>query len=102
MARVLNLDTAVEEIRKNIARSLQSANVIFLIGAGASYPAIQPAGAVEQEIATLFDAGQDDAAYLKLYEFLAGIQAPTNNLITGIVDAKNTATVESYSEYLGI
>ena len=38
MARVFNLDTAAEEIRKNLARSFQSANVNFLIGSGASYP----------------------------------------------------------------
>src|ERR1700728_1374355 len=102
MARVFNADTAVDEIRKNLARSFQSGNVNFLIGSGASYPAIFPAGAVEQEIATLYDAGQEDAAYLKLYEFLAAIQTPTNNLITGVADANNTATVESYTEYLGI
>jgi hypothetical protein len=102
MARVFNLDTAVEDIRKNLARSFQSANINFMIGSGASHPAIPPAGAVEQEIATLFDAGQEDAAYLKLYEFLAAIQAPTNNLITGTADANNTATVASYTEYLGI
>ena len=81
MARVFNLDTATEDIHKNLTRSFRSANVNFLIGSGASYPAIPPAGTVEEEIATLFEAGDDDAAYLKLYDFLATIQAPTNNLI---------------------
>ena len=102
MARVFNLDTAAEDIRKNLARSFQSANVNFLIGSGASYPAIPSAGAVEEEIATLFEAGDEDAAYLKLYDFLATIQAPTNNLIAGVADANNATTVANYTEYLGI
>ena len=102
MARVLNLDTAAEEIRKNLARLFQSGNVDFLIGSGASWPAIPSAGLIEEEIATLFEAGDDDAAYLKLYDFLATIQAPTNNLIAGVADANNATTVGNYTEYLGI
>lgn len=102
MARVLNLDTTEEEIRANLARSFQSANINFLIGSGASWPAIPAAGAVEEEIAALFDANKEDAAYLRLYEFLASIQAPTNSLISDVADANNATTVASYSEYLGI
>ena len=32
MPRVFDLDTAAEEIRKNLARSFQSGNINFLIG----------------------------------------------------------------------
>jgi hypothetical protein len=102
MARVSNLDTAAEEIRANLARSCQSANVNFLIGSGASWPAIPPAGAVEEDIAALFEADDEEAAHLKLYDFLATIQAPTNNLIAGVPDAKNATTVTNYTEFLGI
>ena len=102
MACVFNLDTAAEDISKNLARSFQSGNVNFLIGSGASWPAIPSAGAIEEEIATLFEAGDDDAAYLKLYDFLATIQAPTNNLIAGVADANNATSVGNYTEYLGI
>lgn len=102
MARVFELDTAAEEIRKTLARSFQSANINFLIGSGASYPAIPTAGVVEAEIASLFEAGNEDAAYLKLYDFLATIQVPTNGLIAEVSDLKNLTTVAKYSEYLGI
>jgi hypothetical protein len=102
MARVFSLETAVEEIRKNLARSFQSANVNFLIGSGASYPAIPLAGTLEEEIASLFEAGDEDEAYLQLYSFLATIQAPTNKLIAGVADPENTTVVENYSKYLGI
>jgi SIR2-like domain len=102
MARVFEAETAAEEIRKNLARSFPSSNVNFLIGSGASYPAIPTAGAVEAEIASLFEAGDKDAAYLKLYAFLSTIQAPTNSLIAGATDAKIAETVGNYREYLGI
>lgn len=101
MARVFSLDTAAEEIRKNLARSFQSGNVNFLIGSGASYPAIPSAGAVEEEIASLFETGDEDAAYLRLYDFLAAIQAPTNKLIAGVADPNNSTVVENYTKYLG-
>lgn len=102
MPRVFDLDTAAEEIRKNLARSFQSGNINFLIGSGASYPAIASAGNVEQEIASLFEADDEDTAYLKLYDFLAGIQDPTNKLIAGVADPNNATVVENYTEYLGI
>ena len=102
MARVLDVETATEEIRKTLARSFQSANVNFLIGSGASYPAIPTAGDAEAEIASLFEAGDQNAAYLKLYDFLSTIQTPTNSMIAGATNAKITATVANYTEYLGI
>ena len=102
MARVFTLDTAAEDVRKNLARSFQSGNINFLIGSGASFPAIPSAGAVEEEIATLFEVGDEDAAYLKLYDFLATVQAPTNQLIAGVADANNATVVGNYTEYLGI
>src|ERR1700733_11283055 len=101
MARVFDLETATDDLRKNLARSIQSANLNFLIGSGASYPAIPTAGAVEAEIAALFEAGNEDGAYLKLYDFLATIQAPTNSLIAGASDATISSTVANYTEYLG-
>src|SRR6267154_1209504 len=102
MARVFTLDTAAEEIRKNLTRSFQSANVNFLIGSGASHPAIPSSGAVEEEIASLFETGGEDAAYLKLYGLLATIQAPTNKLIAGVADPNNSTVVGNYTKYLGI
>src|SRR5579872_5445296 len=100
MARVFDLETATDDIRKNLARAVQSANLNFLIGSGASYPAIPTAGAVEAEIASLFEAGDEKGAYRKLYDFLATIQTPTNSLIAGTLDAAINTTVANYTEYL--
>lgn len=102
MARVFSLDAASEETGKTLARSFQSANVNFLIGSGASCPAIPTAGAVEAEIVSLFEGGKEEAAYLKLYDFLGTIQAPTNKLIAGASDPDSAATIANYAEFLGI
>ena len=81
MPQVINLGDIANDIHKSLARSFQSGNINFLIGSGASMPAIPAAGHVEQEIADLFEAGDEDAARTRMYEFLASIQVPTNALI---------------------
>jgi hypothetical protein len=101
VARIQELDSPDNDIRASLARSFQSARVNFLFGAGASWPAIPIAGNLEQEIADLFEAGEEDQARAKMYEFLVGIQGPTNKLIDNIEDASNTSTLEFYRNCLG-
>ena len=97
-----DLAKQAEEISKNLARSFQSGNVNFLIGSGASCPAIPSAGNVEAEIAKLFEDGNEDAAYQKLYDFLLTVQEPTRKLIDGLADANNDKTGSYYADYLSI
>jgi hypothetical protein len=102
MAHVFDLAAQADDLSKILARSFQSGHVNFLIGSGASFPAIPSAGDVEKEIAKLFEAGDEEAAYLKLYDFLLTVQMPTNKLIAGIVDTNNDLTASYYSDYLSI
>ena len=102
MARVFDLAAQADDVSKMLARSFQSGHINFLIGSGASFPAIPSAGNAEKEIAALFEAGDEAAAYLKLYEFLLTIQLPTNKLIAGLADTKNDLTLSYYAEYLAI
>jgi len=102
MARTLNLEELTKEIRKALARSFQSGHVNFLLGSGASLPAIPAAGQIEQEVANLFNSGNEVQARLRMYDFLAGIQGPTNRLIAAEDDANNAETVARYGDYLGI
>jgi hypothetical protein len=102
MARVFNLSTDAELVQTALARSFQSGHINFLIGSGASRPAILTAGTVEQDIAQLFDAGEEAEARDKMYDFLAGIQGPTNDLIEGATNNANDQSVQSYAEYLRI
>ncbi len=102
MAHILDLDKVGKDIRKSLARSFQSGHVNFLIGSGASLPAIPAAGAIEQEIAHLFATSKDEAARSRMYEFLEGIQGPMNKLIEDEDDDKNAETLGHYKDYLGI
>jgi len=102
MARIKELDSPENDIRSTLARSFQSARVNFLIGSGASCPAIPVVGNLEQEIADLFEAGQEDEARSKMYDFLASIQEPTNKLIENVDDAPNISTLESYRNCLSV
>jgi len=102
MARIVELDMPDDGIRKTLTRSFQSAYVSFLIGSGASQPAIPTAGRIEQEIADLFEAGRDEEARLRMYEFLASLQEPMNKLIEEEDDDLNNRALENYRRYLGI
>jgi len=102
MAHVFECEAAAKEISKRLARSFQSGTTNFLLGSGASKPAIPVAGATEQDIADLLVQGKDTEAGLKMYEFLVGIQGPTNKLIAEAADANNAATVTEYRRFLGL
>lgn len=102
MAHILDLDALGDEVRKGLARSFQSGHINFLIGSGASLPAIGAAGPIEQAIAALFAAGKDQEAKAAMYGFLAGIQGPMNQLIANEDNDNNTETLRHYKHYLGL
>lgn len=84
MANVLFRDKNRKEIDDRLVRSFQSGRANFLMGSGASRPAIQTAGDIEHEIDKLFEASKAEEANKKIYELLVDIQAPTNSIITGV------------------
>jgi len=100
MARKFVLRDVGEEVTKNLARVFQSGHVNFLVGSGASHPAIPTAGDIEAEIAALAEAGQDEEARQKMYEFLITVQNPTNKLIQGVDEDELNETVHSYDTLL--
>jgi hypothetical protein len=102
MARIYTLTDSNEDIKRVLTRSLQSAHINYLIGAGASFPAVAVAGSVEQEIAALFESNQEEEGRERMYGFLAGVQEPTNHLIAGTENAENAVTVKNYADYIGI
>jgi hypothetical protein len=102
VARTIDCVAEIEYVRKMLARSFKSGNVNFLVGSGASMPAIPIAGPVETAVTDLFNANKDDAARAKLYDFLAPIQRATNSLIAGIADANNEITLKRYQSFLSL
>lgn len=99
MARLYTLTDPKDVLKHALTRGLQSAHINYLIGAGASVPAIPVAGSVEQEIAALYDKGLVEEGQAKMYEFLADVQKPTNDLIGG---TGNADTMKNYADYIGI
>jgi hypothetical protein len=83
MATVLFRDKDRREIDDRLVRSFQSGRANFLIGSGASRPAIRTAGNIEAAIDHLFQSNDTEEANKKIYELLIDIQLPTNSLITG-------------------
>jgi hypothetical protein len=102
MVNVTTLDGTEAGLKKLLGRCFQSGNINLLLGSGASVPAVPTAGPIEQEIATLITAGQDDQAKERLYVFLAQIQNSANQLISGNLDADNENTLAQYIEFLGL
>jgi hypothetical protein len=102
MARTHTLTDSNDDLKRTLTRSLQSAHINYLIGAGASFPAVPVAGSVEQEIAALYESNQEEEGWARMYGFLAGVQRPTNDLIAGVGNAQNAETVKNYTDYIGI
>lgn len=100
MARTINANDMSEELRTRLLRSFQSGHINFLLGSGASQPAIITAGLIEAEIAELITAGDDDEAYAKMYAFLKTVHEPTNKLINNDDDENNRATLRCYEALL--
>lgn len=101
MARELSLaDT--DAVRALLTRAFQSAHVSFLLGSGASAPAIPIAGPVEKEIGKLFADGDEDAATRRLCQFLATVQEPTNALIARADRPEINETAANYEELIGV
>lgn len=104
MARKLSLSVLADldgEMHKALSRSFQSGHVNFLLGSGASVPAIPLAGNVEQEIDEMIAAGQLDDALLRSHDFINTVQGPVNKLLKGKSDSKIDSAVQNYSELLG-
>lgn len=100
MATIVNSTEDREDLLRSLSRSLQSGRLNFLLGSGASLPAIPLAGAIEQEVAELFESGRDGEAVERLCRFAEAIQEPTNKLINGTADANNSAALEGYATFL--
>ncbi|MGE0623665.1 MAG: SIR2 family protein [Pseudomonadales bacterium] len=102
MARLRLIDNLQEADNKALTGALQSAHLNFLIGSGASLPAIPAAGNVESRIAELFAEDREREALTAMYEFLRSIQSPMNRLIRGEADGQNDECVSNYSDLLAL
>lgn len=103
MAREIDLsdDNVRKEFQDKLARAVQSSHLNFLIGAGASYPAIQVAGSVEAEIKELIEQEKLEAARAKTFGFLRQFHQPMKQLVSGAPSADVAATLQGYGAFIG-
>jgi hypothetical protein len=71
-----------QRTEETLTRLLQSGNINFIFGAGASTPAISVAGDIEKEIEQLVKQNKDDEAFKKLESFIKSILPTNRTLIT--------------------
>lgn len=102
MANRINI---LEEKQKNhlcgiLRKSIQSANLNFILGSGCSFPAIRPLGNVEREIHELLVDGRELDAEKMKFLFLKPI-AKTSTLLTNGNNCKLAeATLSNYRDFL--
>jgi hypothetical protein len=97
MANVIKTIEDKVRFRDAITRLFQSGNINFILGSGASYPAIAVAGNVEKEIQTALEKGNVDEAEGKIYDLIKGVKNP----FTGTENANIKATSKNYQDFIG-
>lgn len=102
MARTLILSEKAEDVRKLVESYIQSGNLNFLIGSGASMPAIQVAGNIEAEINSLLIGGNFEGANLMALDFIEEIAETNVDLLADIHEQPINDTLAKYVEFLSI
>ena len=88
-----------EKLRSSLVKAFQSSHINFLIGSGASDPAIPLAGCIEQRINDAVAANQSEAEKLK-YDFLIDIQNATLATLYGENQDKSKDVIKNYVVFL--
>jgi hypothetical protein len=101
MTQILDIGADNEPASKFLEPYVQSGTLNFLIGSGASAPAITTAGNIESEINALLTAGNEIQANMKCLDFIGQIDKVHAKIIAGS-DAAVQKVVDSYSEFLSV
>lgn len=97
MANVIKNNEDKKRFRVTISRLFQSGNINFILGSGASNPAIAVAGNVEKEIQKAIEDGNAEEAEAKIYDLIKGVQDP----FTGSENDNTKATTKNYQDFIG-
>jgi hypothetical protein len=89
-------DKKAAHIKYIMQKALQSAKINFLIGSGASLPAIKVAGPIEQEIDKLFNADDINGGNRKKHEFIQSVQKPITQLLRNEANPDNDTVINNY------
>jgi len=100
MARIYELSTEQEAVVKDLTKAFQSAHIMFMLGSGASCPAVPLAGNIEAEIDAHTAAGRLDDATALLYDLLHALQAATNDIVGPLAISACAQTLAQYQALL--
>ena len=91
----------LEKVARLLERYIQSAHLNFLFGSGASMPAIELAGSVEQEINQHLAASEHDEANKKALTFIEELEYQHGFLPAGHTEGDDTdVTLQNYRRFL--
>ncbi|WP_157016656.1 SIR2 family protein [Mesorhizobium xinjiangense] len=79
---------------------IQSGNINFLLGSGASFPAMPTAGNIEKEIDAFLTKKEEISANAKCVEFIENINAVHASIGKAGVPADVSKTLEGYTEFV--
>lgn len=103
MAQLLTISNDDSDTAKVLAPYIQSGNINFLIGSGASLPAIRTAGEIEKTLETLTRKGNFDIVNREMLDFIEPIADTFRQLKESPVYSKELdETYNYYSEFLYI
>lgn len=91
-----------EQLSGQLQAYIQSGNINFLIGSGASKPAIETAGQIEKEINKLIQDGTPTGANLRALSFIEDISAKHAALAGGTGGPEVKATLDGYTKFVSI
>jgi hypothetical protein len=100
MARAVSIKSNQSECDTILTKALQSGHINFLLGSGASLPAIATAGDIETSLNDLLKKSDAKGFEERKLKFLEQLQTSTNALIAKSGDKSNEATLEQYRQFL--
>ena len=100
MAEVL--EVAADDTKKKISKLFQSGRINFLIGAGASCPAINVVGNIEKEVNKLYQKNKDMEARQKLMDIVKSVYDVNEKLVSCQEEDENIIKTKGfYNELAG-
>ena len=102
MAQTIILSDDNSPVIRLLEAHIQSGNLSFLFGSGASLPAINVAGNIEAEINSLLAEGHLDAANLKALTFIEELEDVNTDILANIESPESIETINNYVSFLSI
>ncbi len=102
MAEIFEVTGNEEAFSKLLEAYIQSGNLNFLIGSGASLPAIKTAGNIEDDINKFLDQGKEAEADKKCLEFIEAINTVHSSITAKPPVAAVAETISGYSEFAAV